>query len=939
MNDFSVSGFDLSVEPSATRNLTDGQRDRLAVLLDEYLVGLERGTPPNVADLVADDPELAEPLTNYVHGLEDLHQVAAGFAPRSGDQDAGRASETGETSHTVLGDFELIEEVGRGGMGVVYRAQQRSLDRTVAIKLLPFAAVLDSRQITRFRNEAQAAAQLQHPNIVPVYTVGVDRGVHYYAMQFIEGQSFAESIASHVSNQSLPEIETCVRQGIAVAGALHAAHETGVVHRDIKPSNLLLGNDGQVWVTDFGLARCQTDVTMTRTGDIVGTMKYMSPEQARGESAIVDGRTDVYSLGVTLYEMLCLRPAFDGGETPVVLRQIEELSPTPLRSNRPDVPNSLETVIAKAMSKNRDSRYDTALEFAEDLQRVLDGTPTIARNPTFLDRAAQWAVARKRAVAAGVAFGLVLLIGLAVSIALIAAAKQESDRNAILAKRSSQLARTTVDELGAKMAELLADIPEAESVRRQLLQETLAYYQSFADQVDDDPQLIKDLAVTYGKIGSLQNEIGSSEQAIEALSESRILFTRLVEEHPGDWDLVHQLATSENNLALALDRAGRYKAAEEHYQSAIEIGELLIQSDRENAEWRTGLSLAFGNYALLLGKTRRSEESERMLEQSLLIAAIDEDKNSPDNEDKLQRQLASTYQNLSGLLAEQSPKKSIEYAREALRYQMDALARNENDSQLASQVGLTLNSLGAAQAASGDSEGAILSYRQAADIQRQLYDRQPYAMTHQRDLAVTENNLGLALAAEGQYEPARHAFDQALQFQQTLATEFADDAEIQSTLGGIYNNLGFVQEKLSDLPEALRSYRMAVQYQQAAHKAADEVPRYREFLSKHFFNCARLLREDGQTDESIKFTLQRRDLWLSDPSRLSGVADEFLSTATVISLNKSSPGKITYSRDDCVRLARETITKAIGAGFDPPDEFFDRPEYQDLRPNTSLQGI
>ncbi|OYP39079.1 serine/threonine-protein kinase [Rhodopirellula sp. MGV] len=933
MQDLSVT--DLSLEPVMTRHLTAAQKERLAVLLDDYLTRLEQGTPPSVEDLVTDDPELLEPLRSYINGLEELHQVAAGFTPR---QDLTREADDCDSSTTILGDFRLIEEVGRGGMGVVYRAEQISLDRTVAIKLLPFAAVLDARQITRFKHEAQAAAQLHHPCIVPVYTVGTDRGVNYYAMQFIDGESFSEWIEARRQNNQFPDVEHCIDDVIQIAGALHAAHETGVVHRDIKPSNLMRGHDGKVWVTDFGLARCQSEATMTRTGDIVGTMKYMSPEQARGESAIVDGRTDVYSLGVTLYEMLCLRPAFDGGEMPVVLRQIEEHHPRPMRSIREDIPKAVATVIDKAMSKARDDRYDTALQFADDLRRAIAGQPTIARAPTQLDRIAHWALARKRGVAAGAAVLLTLLVVLAISTGLIASAKRDSDHHALLAKQSSQLARNTVDELGAKMAELLADIPEAESVRRQLLQETLAYYEKFAAQVGDDPTLMQDLAVTYGKIGSLQNEIGASEQAIRALEQSRRLLEELVGNAPGNMDLRHQLATSENNLALALDRAGQYQAAEEHFVAAISLGESLIKSSPDEANWRTGLSLALSNYALLLGKTHRIEESESMLKQSLVMMGDSEDGNNEDNE-KLQRQIASTYQNLSGLLADQSPEKSIEYAQEALRYQMDAFRENQSDAGLASQVALTLNSLGAAQAAAGDGEGAVLSYQQAADIQQQLHFLQPNALTHQRDLAVTQNNLGLALASLGNYFAANEAFNQALQFQQTLAAEFKHDAEIQSTLGGIYNNQGFVQEKLNDSSSALLSYRKAVEHQQLAHQTAGEVPKYREYLSKHYFNCARLLRDDGQTDESIKFTLRRRELWENDGSRLAGVADEFLATASVIKLGEASGRSVDVSSTDCIDYAKQTLRSAIDHGFQAPSEFFDRPEYLDLRPNTSLEGI
>ncbi|WP_259631723.1 serine/threonine-protein kinase [Stieleria sedimenti] len=909
---------DLSVEPAATRHLSKAQKDRMTLLLDRYLSALEQGVPPQLEDLAVDDPELIDPLRCYINGLDDLHQVAAGFAPQS---DADRND--GFTDERLLGDFRLLEEVGRGGMGVVYRARQLSLERIVAIKLLPFAAVLDARQIARFKNEAHAAAQLNHPHIVPVYTVGVQRGVHYYAMQFIEGQSLDAVIAKQADRGQMPDIDVTLQRAIDVANALHAAHEFGVVHRDVKPSNLILDNDDKIWVTDFGLARCQTDASMTKTGDIVGTMKYMSPEQARGESAIIDGRTDVYSLGATVYEMLCLRPAHDGNDTPAVLRQIGERSPAPLRTMRNDIPGDLETVVAKAMSKSRDNRYETALQFAEDMQRVLRGEPTVARPPTMIDRLSHWAHAHRNMVATTFVFGLFSVLGLSISIAMVAAAKQESDANAVLAKRSDALARATVDRLGAQMAELLSEIPAASSVRQQLLRETLNYYQAFANQADDDVSLTKDLAITYGKIGSLQNEIGSPIEAIESLQQSMRLFQQLSVSDQDSRSINHQLATSENNLALALERAGQYRDAQLHYESAIQRWQSLVDDAPQDVETRAGLAMSLGNFALLLSKTDRPDQAEAMFQRSLMIAQDD-----PQNE-VLVKQLASTYQNLSGLLAERDPQRAVGYARAALEHQMQELSDDHASPTSAGRVALTMNSLGAAQSASGNVDAAIESYRQAAQIQQQLIERWPDELAYQRDLAVTQNNLGMALASQDQFDAARQAFDHALTYQVGLTEVFDDDAELQSTLGGIYNNHAFVLEQLGRPHQALNSYRLAVEHQHLAHLAAPEVPRYRDYLSKHFFNCGRLLRGGRNFRDAIEFALRRRQLWLDDGERLAGVAEEFLTTALLIDRKGATPeGQLTTS--DCVDYANETLRLAIQAGYRDDTDLLDRPEFAEL---------
>ena len=319
----------------------------------------------------------------------------------------------------VLGDFRILREVGRGGMGVVYEAEQLSLHRRVALKVLPLAGGLDPRQLQRFKTEAQAAALLHHTSIVPIHAVGCERGVHFYAMQFIDGQTLAQLIAewrqseapgplleSRLQAESDPALEcrlpaefgpakagtpaptptptrdrayfrNVAELGIQAADALDHAHGHGVIHRDIKPANLLLDAAGRLWITDFGLARLQDDNGLTMTGDLLGTLRYMSPESAAGGShrGYLDHRTDIYSLGATIYELATLHPAIEGDDRQDVLRKIAEEEPTSPRRLNPTIPRELETIILKAVNKEPQSRYATAGEMADDLRRFLDHKP------------------------------------------------------------------------------------------------------------------------------------------------------------------------------------------------------------------------------------------------------------------------------------------------------------------------------------------------------------------------------------------------------------------------------------------------------------------------------------------------------------------------------------------------------------------------------------
>jgi serine/threonine protein kinase/Flp pilus assembly protein TadD len=328
--------------------------------------------------------------------------------------------------HRTLGDFEIIRELGRGGMGVVYEARQISLDRRVALKVLPPALGLSSRAARRFEREARAAAKLHHTNIVPVHAIGEQDGFHFYAMELIEGESLdhvlgamsgaqaktitptdvtrtSDSVSSlpppassaadastSVSDSSAtgrPWFRTVARRLAEVADALHYAHDRGIVHRDIKPGNLMLSSDGRLCVTDFGLARMLEEPGMTVSGSLLGTPAYMAPEQVAAGRVEVDHRADIYSLGAVLYESLTLHRPFPAATREQVLSDVLAGDPRRPRRFNPKIPLDLETICLKAMEKNPERRYRTAGEMAEDLRRYLQGGLISARRASLATRA------------------------------------------------------------------------------------------------------------------------------------------------------------------------------------------------------------------------------------------------------------------------------------------------------------------------------------------------------------------------------------------------------------------------------------------------------------------------------------------------------------------------------------------------------------------------
>jgi serine/threonine protein kinase/WD40 repeat protein len=476
--------------------------ERIIAALHEYLAALEAGAAPDHAAFVARHPAIADELRDCLEGLDFVH----GHGPRLGQlQDDAAPSSSEIRAECPLGDYRIVREIGRGGMGIVYEAVQLSLGRKVAVKVLPLVGALDPKQLQRFKNEAQAAAQLHHTNIVPVYHVGSERSVHFYAMQYIEGQSLAQIIANlklQISdstqdaeeparpgafhyNQSTggmfsrPEFEgpgpagspresmapmtpvappipettrnlslgattersaqgqahfaMVARLGVQAADALEHAHQLGVIHRDIKPANLLVDTCGNLWVTDFGLALVQTQPGLTLTGDLVGTLRYMSPEQALAKRVFVDHRTDIYSLGVTLYELLTLQPAVPGPDRQEILRQIAFEEPRPPRRINKSIPPELETIVCKATEKNPAERYATAQELADDLRRFLEDKPIRAKPATLLHRVRKLARRNPGVAWMAVALLAVLAVGSAISTLVIAqqlhrAEKAEEDR-------------------------------------------------------------------------------------------------------------------------------------------------------------------------------------------------------------------------------------------------------------------------------------------------------------------------------------------------------------------------------------------------------------------------------------------------------------------------------------------------------------------------------
>jgi serine/threonine protein kinase/tetratricopeptide (TPR) repeat protein len=577
---------------SVEQNHSAGREERLGEILAKWLEAVEAGSAPDAEEFGRRYPEFADELREHLADWQKFPRLPAPAAP----DEAAR----------VLDDFELLRELGRGGMGVVFEARQLSLGRRVAVKILPLASTMDPRRLQRFKHEAQAAAQLDHPHIVHVYGVGCAGDVHYYAMQLIEGDSLAGVLTylrrqrdAGPTAQGAPTIDsaaptpdaapaeatpppdaaaapsrprpapvsvsrsaasvlcgygarraeyfrTVAGWGIQAAEALEHAHQLGVVHRDVKPGNLLLDRGGQLWVTDFGLARFGRDGDLTRTGEIVGTLRYLSPEQALAKHGLVDHRADVYALGATLYELLTLRPAVEDGDCEEMLRRVVSEEPRPPRQHDRAIPRDLETITLKAMAKEPECRYATAREIADDLHRFLEQRPILARRPTFAQRVEKCFQRHRRLTASVLVLILVALAGFATSTALIMAEQSRTE----IAKRDAENKKT------------LAEKRESEAkVQQARAEETLRTVLGLVQNQDKLLRIIRDNRQIKVDPADMAQWTGRFVKALQKLQEDRL----------NDPEHLYQLAVAQSSYGEVLTELGRFPEAESAYREAINL--------------------------------------------------------------------------------------------------------------------------------------------------------------------------------------------------------------------------------------------------------------------------------------------------------------------------------------------------------------------------------
>jgi serine/threonine protein kinase len=649
-------------------------------LLDEFVERLRRGETPSISAYAAAHPDCADQIREFFPAVQAMEQLAV----RRQHNPAAAVAAAGAPAQ--LGDFRIIREIGRGGMGIVYEAQQESLSRRVAVKVLPQSALLNPVSLQRFQRESRTAAQLHHTNVVPVFGVGEHQGYHYLVMQLIEGvgldkilvqlvRDYGPALSSSPSTarppkptaskdkeggdatavvcalvlgefssiravagssiglaakvlrgneprslqgerKPLPAAAATValpngqqetltgskrtpadaskpasassgpprlgpsywrsvaRIGVQVAEALHYAHQRGTLHRDIKPANLLIDLQGIVWVTDFGLAKAMEQDEVSQTGDIVGTVRYMAPERFHGEA---DARSDVYSLGLTLYELLTLRPAYEHPNPTVLMRRIAEEQPIGPRALNPAIPRDLETIVLKAVAREPAHRYPSAAALADDLGRFLEDRPILARRLNVAERLWRWS-RRNRLVASliGLAAALLVLVAVVASVGYVRTTRANVLVSNALAGQSQQ--REKAEALSQLSLEALDDIfeqyvpnrvvgasglaindsdgsaghPSVQPVLSQgaaaLLERMLVFYERLTQQNAADAGLRRKVADANRRVGDIHRRLGHLEQSQAAYLKAIQGYQQLQRETAGDSAAATEIARIYNEI-------------------------------------------------------------------------------------------------------------------------------------------------------------------------------------------------------------------------------------------------------------------------------------------------------------------------------------------------------------------------------------------------------
>jgi eukaryotic-like serine/threonine-protein kinase len=692
-----------------------------------------------------------------------------------------------------LGEHRLVREIGRGGMGVVYEAEDVTLGRRVALKVLPPHLTQNPRQIERFRREAAAAARLEHPGIVPVFSVGEASGSHYFAMEYVAGPSLHQatetvrhdhaSFASGFGGADLNAgfvgsyVTQCVEIVAQVAEALTAAHEGSVIHRDIKPHNLLLADSGRVRVVDFGLAKDLDRATISQSKEVAGTPHYMSPEQISGLRD-VDHRTDIYAAGVVLYELLSLRCPFDANTTQGLLLSITTKEPSPLRKLSPRTPRDVEIICLKAMEKDPAHRYQTAAEFGADLRRFLNDEPIIAQPPSSFTRILKL-VRRRRAASVAVALALLLPVLGAFfyyefyrpTSDALALERTESVKVQLQGEETFRETRKLLSKNLTRAVEL-ARRPGMLKMSRAMMEEAMAALVRLKEHKGRFPGHSEILGQIYLQVGAARFRFGEGAVALADFERGYALLDELAKDHPNVPRASYLRARALSWLGLIRNELGQTVQAEQDHRDAIAVLEAQPKVGEGRVAAREITSLLTKCYVglgiSLYHDSKRLTEAIEALEHSLVLhASLPE--SVRDDSDTLAIQIDALRTIGRAFMARGNWKRAAVALIDAKKVCLFAMARDEPPSPRRRELGRIHFALGRLRQSTREDAAAIGHYKDAVAVFRAVHNDFPEMVPCQNSLARCLRDLGLMQGKLRRTEAAEQSLSEAVKLVESIS--------------------------------------------------------------------------------------------------------------------------------------------------------------------------
>jgi tetratricopeptide (TPR) repeat protein len=842
-----------------------GREQRLDEVLADYLKEAAAGRAPRQDVLLKDHPDLAPDLTAFFDDRDRFDRLAAPLRQLTAEAVALPGDIDG---------YQLIAEIARGGMGVVWKARQIGLNRTVALKMLRAGVLAGPGELRRFQAEAEAVAALDHPRIVPVYEVGENAGQPYLAMKYFEGGNLSDALASFLGDD-----KKSASLVVEIADAIHHAHLHGVLHRDLKPGNILLDAEGRPHVSDFGLAKRMLSkdtatytAGLTQTGDLVGTPSYMAPEQARGAQRAVTVATDVYGLGAILYELLTGLPPFRGEGLLDTLKQIQDKPPVSPRRVRPNVHRDLETICLKALEKEPGLRYPGVQAMADDLRRFLAGEPVLARPVGRVTHAWRWC--RRRPALAGLALALVVAI-----VAGFAAVtwqwqraerhlrqseinferaesereraeseRERAEENLRQAEQNFHRAHDAVSEFCVRLSDnRLTNVPGTQPVRRYLLEAALKYYEQFLAEKGDDPRLSTELAAVCRRLGEINAVMGARDRAITAFKRSRKILEEQVPDSPGR---KRDLARTILNLALLQTSDGQLDAALLSYEEGEKLLKGATESAPDSIQDTKDFAAMLVNKGLLCSRLGRVDEARECYVKQIEVLS-DLSKRHPERPD-LGSDLALGYIDQGVLLISIGQSQEGIEAYEKAKALLEPLVRSApSKERYAEMLVLCLLNLGKNQYARGQREEGQKCIDRARGAAERLASVNPDMLQYSRDLANCWRETGnLQMIAKHPAEAAA-SYEKARVIMDRIVRRDEKSGELQSDRAKCYFDLGGANERLNKSADAQLNYLQSAEIRKKLVASEPGNLFYRCDLGLTLGNVAACQLKQGQVDQAL----------------------------------------------------------------------------------------